>query len=75
MSGSRDLGELCSRTDRQADNPIFYKFETYLDRLFVPGKIVRAVHENVNIYIYIYTILIRSIISGDIGLIMKCNAG
>ena len=40
-------------TDRQTDNPIFYKVESYLDRLLVPeiyiipnfAKIVRAVLE------------------------------
>ena len=57
------------------DNPIFYKVQTYLDRLLVieiyiiPNfvKIVRAVLEIVNIYIpiYIYTILARLIQSGD----------
>ena len=26
---------MCSRTDRQTGNPIFYKVETYLDRLLV----------------------------------------
>ena len=73
---------MCSLTDRQTDNPIFYKVETYLDRLLVPEiyiipnfvKIVRAVLEIVNIYIYtyihtyiyIYTILARLIIRGDI---------
>ena len=44
---------MCLRTDRQKDNPIFYKTATYLDRLLVPElylilnfmKIVKAVHE------------------------------
>ena len=45
--------ELFSLTDRQTDNPIFHKVETYLDRFLVPEmyvtsnfvKIVRAVLE------------------------------
>ena len=51
-------------TDRQIGNPIFYKLETYVDRLLVFEiyiiqkfvKIVKAVLEIVNIYIptYIY---------------------
>ena len=54
-------------TDRQINNPIFYKFETHLDRLLVPEiyiipnfvKIVGVVLEIVNIYIH--TILARLI--------------
>ena len=50
------LQVFCSRTDRQSDNPIFHKVETYLERLFVPKiyiipnfvKILRAALENVN---------------------------
>ena len=47
-------------TDRQTDNPIFYKIETYLDRLLMPEmyaipnfvKIVRAVLENYEICVH-----------------------
>ena len=50
-------------TNRQTDNQIFYKIETYLDRLLVleiyeiPNfvKIVIAVLEIVNIYVYLCT--------------------
>ena len=63
-----DIYEICvqGQNDRQTENPIFYKVETFLDRLFevkiyiIPNflKIVRAVLEIVNIciptYIYIY---------------------
>ena len=63
-----EIFEICvhEQNDRQTDNPIFYKVETYLDRFIVPEiyklpnfvKIVRAVLEIVNIYIptniYIY---------------------
>ena len=62
LSGSRDLRELCLRTELQTDNLIFYKVETYLDRLLVleiyviPNfvKIFRAVLEIVNIYVPMY---------------------
>ena len=50
-----EIYEICvqGQNDRQTDNPIFYKVETYLDRLLVPEiyiilnfvKIVRAVLE------------------------------
>ena len=51
--------------DRQTENSIFYKIETYLDRFLVPEiyviqnvlKIVRSVLEIVNIYILIYRVI------------------
>ena len=62
LNGFRYLRELCSWTDRQTDNPNFYKVETYLNRLFVPKiyilpnvvKIVRVVLE-----IYVNSILVN----------------
>ena len=59
-----EIYEVCvqGQNDRQTDNPIFYKVETYLDRLLVPEinvilnflTIVGTVLEKVNIYKFTY---------------------